>query len=385
MQKKVFFSSNYKAVVDFSGSGHYFLLSKRNAFSIDVTPWVNVFVRSYNFGLSVENNDLKETSVNHLFSVISGKLDTSVSEKVFLTSLGAIFVKNDDNLRADNASYVPGYEKEMVVAVATEDSFIFTKIILCQLSTAVPTSKTKLPVPCSSFPSLREKVEGIFSKRVSVPKLRLSKSMTEKEALYAVIKVVDRLIENLSQIKSVYTIVQTSVSNALDEAEDLDKKELNHNQRLLEVVSEFTSLKSRIYSIRETLNKGKLKIDQLCGSFAARMFPISEAEVAMQKTLEDLQTSVKDCTQQIPLLASQVAAERRRRFGVTKSFHSSVSAKRFMLSKSSDEIDGILTWVKQLNKKIDHLKEITANGQLNARRSDAINFGSMCDTVACRC
>uniref|UniRef100_A0A0N5ASH4 CPSF_A domain-containing protein n=1 Tax=Syphacia muris TaxID=451379 RepID=A0A0N5ASH4_9BILA len=339
--------TKYKIVLDSFISGHYFVLGNYNVFSIDVTPWVNSVVRAYNFGVgSAEDVDLKETCVNHVFSVISGKNEGRPQENFFFTSLGALFVKADDFQYPEAVEIIPDFDKRMIVAAATEDGLVFTKIILYQLAPPFRKSSGQPVILDPSSPPLVEKVKKI-----------LSKNMTEKELLTAGIKIVDRLIINLVLIKSVYDLIYKSVSNALEEAEDLGRKELNHNQRLLEVVSDFSLLKNRIYSVREAVNKGKCMIDQICGSFSARMFPLTEAEILMQKELEEMQLSIDGILKQIPILSNQLAAERRKRFGVTKSFYSSVNAKKFMLSKSSDEIDGMLTWIKRLQKKLDNLND----------------------------
>lgn len=73
---------------------------------------------------------MKETSVNHIFSVLNGESKSSNPERVFITTVASSFMKADDVHCIDSPEGDATCEKRIIVAVATEDGMILTKVIL---------------------------------------------------------------------------------------------------------------------------------------------------------------------------------------------------------------------------------------------------------------
>uniref|UniRef100_A0A915PK52 DNA helicase n=1 Tax=Setaria digitata TaxID=48799 RepID=A0A915PK52_9BILA len=301
-------------------SGQYFVLCGANLFTVDVRPWYHLLSYLLLSGANCEkdSNDFPDSKIHHIFRIL-GSTDSKGQQDAIIFATAANIV-DEKFLTPDDINNA--FDERDIVYVAA-------------------TSSKQLVHKFTKQDAILNNRRGI-SERHSIP--------TER-------RIQNYLLEECLAILKSQTMIPTfRISEDIESLETINNNKSTCTERLLRVLSAYVDVKNRIYKIQRAVAQLKKRSDELGLGLIPRMFPLTDSEKALKDRLETLHVEVDGIIRQLPYLANEVAAKRRDRFGPTRSFCASVSAQKFMLSKNTEDINEMVSWTKQLIKKIDSIQ-----------------------------
>uniref|UniRef100_A0A0R3RIJ6 MMS1_N domain-containing protein n=1 Tax=Elaeophora elaphi TaxID=1147741 RepID=A0A0R3RIJ6_9BILA len=339
-------------------SGQYFVICGANLFSIDINPWANLLSNLLltNASRGKNTSDLPDSKIHHVFAILGSTETKGVADAI--TFATTVCVTNDKSLMSDDV-YKAFDEKDIVYIALTSSIQLLHKFkrqdTIWHDKRAI-VRRHDVPIEGRTQDYLLEECLKILQSQTVVPNLRLNKSVTEAEAIEVASGVVQALVENMRVTQVAFRRIQDIITEDMKSLKTINNNKSTCTERLLRVLSAYVDLRNRIYKIQRAVAQLKKRSDELGSGLVPKMFPLTDSEKALKDKLDTLRVEVDGITRQLPHLASEVAAKRRDRFGPVRSFSASMSAQKFMLSKNTEDVNEMVSWTKQLIKKIDSIQ-----------------------------
>ncbi|KAM3719764.1 Protein npp-24 [Dirofilaria immitis] len=356
----------YKPVADISyclqndsvQSGKYFVLCGANLFSIDINPWAHLLsdllLANANYRKSA--NDLPNSEIHHVFLVL-GSIEGKGLDDTITFGITAI-TADDKSLISHHICKAFGEKSIVYIAVTSSKQLLykFTRQNTIWHDKRVAVKRSDMSVESGSQNYLLEECLKILQSQTVVPSFRLNKSVTEAEAMTVANSIVEILVGNMKVTQVAFKRIQDIITEDIKRLEAINNNKSACMERLLRVLSTYVDLRNNIYKIQRTVAQLKKQSDELGSGLVPKMFPLTDPEKNLKDKLETIRVKVDCITRQLPHLANEVATKRRDRFGPVRSFCASMSAQKFMLSKNTEDINEMVSWTKQLIKRIDSIQ-----------------------------
>ncbi|EJD75050.1 hypothetical protein LOAG_17733 [Loa loa] len=339
-------------------SGQYFVLCGANLFSIDINPWAHLLSNflQKNESWGKNTNNLPDSKIHHVFAVLGSTEAKGLADAITFATTAC--VTSDKSPVSSDICKAFGDKDIVYIAITSSNQLLhkFTKLDAIWHGKRAVVRRHDIPVEAGTQDCLLEECLKILQSQIAIPNFRLNKSVTEAEAIAVANGIVEALVENMKVTQVAFKRVQDIITEDIKNLETVNNNKSMCTERLLRILSTYVDLRNRIYKIQRTVAQLKKRSEELGSGLVHKMFPLTESEKAMKDKLETLRIEVDGTTRQLPYLANEVATKRRDRFGPVRSFCASMSAQKFMLSKNTEDINGMVSWTKQLIKKIDSIQ-----------------------------
>ncbi|VDK81742.1 unnamed protein product [Onchocerca ochengi] len=357
-------------------SGQYFVLCGANLFSIDINPWAHLLSNLLLADARKNANDLPNSKIHHLFLVLGSTEAKELDDAI--TFATTINITNDKSPISDGICNAFDGESIIYILATSSKQLLhkFTRRNVIWHDKRAVVKRHNISVEGRTENYLLDECLKILQSQTVIPSFRLNKSVTEIEAMTIASNIVEALVENMKITQIAFKRIQDIITEDVKNLEALNNKKSTCTERLLRVLSVYVDLRNRIYKIQRAVAQLKKRSDELGSGLVPKMFPLTDPEKVLKDKLETLRVEVDGITRQLPYLANEVATKRRDRFGPIRSFCASMSAQKFMLSKNTEDINEMVSWTKQLIKRIDTIQaNITAKEAL----SNSSKLSSQCE------